>query len=90
MGFEVDVIGGAFGDADVATGVEAPALGFDVGEGGDFAEAGYVGVGAVGEDFVDAGLAAVDGFDGFVAIEAGDVARNSIWSGVNSRWARSI
>ena len=47
--FEVEIVGGSFGYADVAAGVEAPALRFDLGQGGYFAQARHVGVDAVGE-----------------------------------------
>jgi hypothetical protein len=46
LGLEVLITDGlARGDADVAAGVEAPALGFDLGERGGLAEAGDVAVG---------------------------------------------
>lgn len=46
---EIILIRLAIGDADIASGVEAPALRFNVRNGRYFAEPGYINVGAVGE-----------------------------------------
>ncbi len=46
LGLEVLVTDGlARGDADVAAGIQRPTLGFDLGEGGGFAEASDIAVG---------------------------------------------
>src|ERR1035437_7925900 len=64
----------ALGDADVATGIERPALGFDFLKGCDFAEAGNVAVGdGIAEDFLPFLLAAVIELQILAAIEADEV-----------------
>ena len=71
--FEVEIVGGSFGYADVATGVDAPALGFDFREGGYFAKSWYYRRrGRWGMSPVCCGAAIVS-FDGFAAVEAYDV-----------------
>lgn len=73
MDGEVDVVADAFGDADVAARVEAPALCGYLLHGGDAAQARDVGVGSGGEEFGHTWAAAAVGFGRLAAIEPHDV-----------------
>ncbi len=61
------------GGAGVATGVEAPALGLDLGESRHLAEARHVDVDAVREPLLEQRVAAIDRLDVLAAVEADDV-----------------